>query len=905
MIPDNSVAEVKFQDVIQNGDQVNDDEDQDPIPMEPAYSNHASTTLKHRVRNIFLNSLAKNQLKQSVLRHNFKSLQYHDAFLRNHIFEEVIHSAQFSSIGEVMTNEIAPMYKYDSTWELMDLNYGTFPLWVQLMKSVFDSKFGSSEILFKPFDQLKDEKSQYAMTHYKSILIKDIKKYAGEKNTRKKVEGSKKGGSDEDDEFLPPRLLELLSELHSPYEIIRVLHKRHMIGIQQLLQRSSPFIAKLLVSPDLTNGLTLQTHTLLHKCISAFWSVLEPVSMLFFAHPEISKSTFMAAIIYTTLTSNPQYKHLMYDSQAFYTKLPSLFNLFYLLLDLAQQTSCPKLETLPTRQDFISNDASGKLAAFEVKKRTRASDEDATNGTVPIIANSATPAAANGTDSIAANDSSSVTTNGTNPVTTNSSSKPIVLKDIPKDTTKKTSSISMIASKVMKDQRNNKPPKTPRTTLPSKAKMMSIVQAIVDIKIRIDKTSYAKDCPNFHYDSPSKDPMFSFYVMSYHEFYNIVESGSITELKALMPEYRTVLVVGILAAARRIHFAEIKESKKGFFGWLTDNEELKALLPHLPRIDVAVVFMQMYHYIEKRPCDREILESIDAQVKFDTRLDFLYHPEFATCLSFVMEQENEALFLLLLIHRSFEWKKQLRMLDINEHQKTVEFETILNKMDSEARKTAEDESLVWFINSHGPHFCCREEYFDRLDKFPTPIQYQEQSSANLASAEEEKSSATASSLVNAWGTGTVKISVRAKSTSGDDRIRQLILQDVLFVPEDMKYNVLSLSGPGIHKPQYADMHNISLGFPNKSKKSQGKGAKSRPAFLTAYLENFSPYYTCIVDYGRLKSTSGNGDKNGDPSHPGLTLEEAMRLEVQQHKLPRHGTYTGIGELVLYTGDIKT
>ena len=48
----------------------------------------------------------------------FDTLEYHQEFLRNHIFEEIIHSSETSSMSEVMLTEVMPLYKFNGAWEL-------------------------------------------------------------------------------------------------------------------------------------------------------------------------------------------------------------------------------------------------------------------------------------------------------------------------------------------------------------------------------------------------------------------------------------------------------------------------------------------------------------------------------------------------------------------------------------------------------------------------------------------------------------------------------------------------------------------------------------------------------------------------------------------------------------------
>lgn len=370
------------------------EEEVDVEPVEPRYSDSEGTTLKHRVKHIFSNSLAQKELKKSLLSRGLNNLNYHDAYLRNHIFDEVVHGAQSSSIGMLLSHEIATSYRYDGSWDLMELSYSTFPLWVEWIKTEFETKFGSSDPLFKP-EKEWTVKQDHPLIAYRASLIEGILMHIGSRSIQTTLARQLEIGgemvprkpqaattqTERDIEFLPLEFLELVSTFPTAHTMMKVMQQRHMIGISRTVIQSAPFLAKLLVTDDMRIGLTLQTHSLLHQCVEAFWTLLEPVSMLFFAHRDISKSTFLSSIIYSTLTSIPEYKDLFKDSKKFYAVLPSLHNLFYLLLDLSQVSPSapgshprPSVPSVQPEPNVDPNEALSKISGTKLSHENPATE---------------------------------------------------------------------------------------------------------------------------------------------------------------------------------------------------------------------------------------------------------------------------------------------------------------------------------------------------------------------------------------------------------------------------------------------------------------------------------------------------------------------------------------------------
>lgn len=874
----NSVALEIFNKVIQKDNienhRANDNDDglQHEVPIDPAYSNQTGCTLKQMVKVLLSNPLAQNQLGLAVEDANPKSLEFYEVLLRNHIFEEIINCLQYSSISDIMTNDISPVYKYDNAWEVVNITLGSVPFWLESMKTSFEINFGSSEPLRKPVESWEDSHN-HSVEEYTQFFIRSILRDIGDKadkgNKKKKPEDAIEDGllRLEDEEIFPEGYLDLLFTLKTPFDMGQVLVLRYMLCTERVILRTSPYIAQLLVSQELITRFTLNNRTLLYEFMSSIWKTLEPVSNFFCVHSEFSKATFMAAIIYSTLTSDPKYKALINDSSEFYSQLPHLYNIFYLLLDLGQ-TKATRLPTLPQREDIVFKGVDNQvITAKEVKKDIEKCEEYQT-----VLKDETTLTPFSSADEFPTSKNMKET------------------RDV------KISKSSIASSKVTKDTRNNsKPAKSSRSNLNAKAKPTFDIDAIRSLRDRMELTPYSKNYPYNNTavtTSNSNDPMLAFYILSIQLFENIAENGAIDKLRSLLPEYRTILVVGVLAASRRIVAKGLKESKKGFFGWLTDAEELKALLPHMPPRKFACDILLIYRYVEVQPLEKALADDINELVKYDGRLDFLYLHEFAKALSNV-EVDQHTLFCLTLIYRSFEWKKQLRMMDITDYQNSGRLEGAANKLDTDSPKKANEEMLIWIARNDGPHFCVRKEYFEKLDLFTSPRYYKERSSMELEAADgtNKEQQITNAEPVMALGIGTVKIRVHAR-TAGEVKLRQLVLQDVIYVPVGLKGNVLSLSGPGIYKAYFTDLHTISMTFPNKSKKTKGN-SKSRPPHVTALLDSISSHLACILDYGRIKKTP---DKS-DPAKLVLSYDEMMSIEMHKEKVPPEGTYLGIGDLV--------
>lgn len=327
------------------------------------YHTHWKNTIPQWYKAIFSHPTTREKLKASLTGvYKFDTLEYHQEFLRNHIFEEIIHSSETSSMSEVMLTEVMPLYKFNGAWELIELNFHTFPLWHLWIMSLLKAKLGqnhpalglSAKTYLTPSTkgQLTDE---LASIH--ELVINSLENYSGEETTAnrktllfqstakdgtldipKLFSKSASGSPLMQEELIPPMLLDLFKRRPVTFEITTPLVARYKWVLNEIVKANSKQYAELLSSTDLLiDTFTIEDYHTFHECMKILWVVLEPLYAFMWSHSQVvSKPAFMAAMIYSTMTSDKSLMPYMVNPDAFQKRFPVLFDFYYLMLDLAQ-----------------------------------------------------------------------------------------------------------------------------------------------------------------------------------------------------------------------------------------------------------------------------------------------------------------------------------------------------------------------------------------------------------------------------------------------------------------------------------------------------------------------------------------------------------------------------------------
>lgn len=327
------------------------------------YHTHWNNTLSQWYKSIFSHPTTKEKLKASLTgNHSFDTLEYHQEFLRNHIFEEIIHSSEASSMFEVMLTEVMPLYRYNGAWELIELNFHTFPLWHQWIMSLLKAKLGhdhpalgsSAKTYLTP--STKSHLTEELASIHK-LVINSLETYSGEETTvnrktllaqstaadgtlniPKLFSKSASGSPLMQDELIPPMLLDLFKRRPVTFEITTPLVARYKWVLNEIVKANTDQYVRLLSSTNLLIDIfAIEDYWTFHECIKILWVVLEPLYSLMWSHSqELSKPAFMAALIYSTMTSDKSLIPFITNPEAFTRSFPVLFDFYHLMLDLAQ-----------------------------------------------------------------------------------------------------------------------------------------------------------------------------------------------------------------------------------------------------------------------------------------------------------------------------------------------------------------------------------------------------------------------------------------------------------------------------------------------------------------------------------------------------------------------------------------
>jgi hypothetical protein len=327
------------------------------------YHTHWKNTIPQWYKAIFSHPTTREKLKASLTgEYTFDTLEYHQEFLRNHIFEEIIHSSETSSMSEVMLTEVMPLYRFNGAWELIELNFHTFPLWHQWIMSLLKAKLGQNHPALGPSAKTyltPSTKSQLTeeLASIHKLVISSLETYSGEETTTNRktllAQSTTKDGNLDipklfsksasgsplmQDELIPPMLLDLFKRRPVTFEITTPLVARYKWVLNEIVKANTKQYAKLLSSTDLLiDTFTIEDYHTFHECMKILWVVLEPLYVFMWSHSQVvSKPAFMAAMIYSTMTSDKSFMPFMVNPDAFQKRFPVLFDFYHLMLDLAQ-----------------------------------------------------------------------------------------------------------------------------------------------------------------------------------------------------------------------------------------------------------------------------------------------------------------------------------------------------------------------------------------------------------------------------------------------------------------------------------------------------------------------------------------------------------------------------------------
>lgn len=886
-------------------------------PLEPKYSNANGTSLAHRIKYIFSDDLARKELKKSFQRNPMRDMEYHDGYLRDHIFEEVVESIGHTTIGYILHDEVATSYRYDGSWDIMELRCDNLDLWLKSMANVFRVKYGSSDPLFKPEKQWSI-KREHSHSHYRQTLISNLlnviggpypagltlrKQFEanGELVPRKPLSEMPAFTKDDEVKLLPLEMLEVVSTCPTAYEMVKVMQQRKLICTEHGALDTAPLVPQLLVEEVFFNRahVILQHHGLYHSWTQGVWTLISPFSQLLFAHAEIPKCTLLSAVIYSMITSIPEYKNLFKDSDVLFNHFPSVHNMFYLLLDLAQDPSTAPV--LPRRKEPVRELGTISPMPPKAVKAPAPAPAASTRQPPPV------PNSLNSTRMI-------------NMLNTN-----LYEWDIPGYD--RSGDVNYITNK--------------------DTNVIAIKQLLKDIRKHIKNQEF----PAYMPDGPQAT-QHRWSISKFNQIIADAKAGTLPPGQSIattglqLDDLMLLLTLTLTRMYEAGHPRVTGDDQRWDLLAFSKTADFADLEPVGPE-DVAARYLDLKDTAWLFELEPKFSERLATVLRGDFNTKYLYeHKPFRDFFTVPdvhapgvgKPPSHEAVAFMLLLMHTHSWKilSQDQGLIAGSQMAITEARLLKrhSPLDRAGYEAAQAESLVWVVSELAPkyHFCCRAKYFEKLDKFPEPRQFRElYPGGSGATVEALAAGASVSSLeendktLRVWGIGTVRIALLPVDEEtgrtnvdpehgGDSDLRfvEVVLHNVLFAP-DLPHNVLShqlLSGrvKSVTHPVLAAKGKTGASAKMEVSRipvARGKfdvrvpvpGSDGSGTTRMQRVDAFMPAFPAVLDYLRIiePSYTPSSSISSSTSAPSaahkvadLGEREHLRILVQARKVGAHG-----------------